>query len=654
MAERRALDVMKRLLPVFLLGSAALPLASPAFAGGDPSALLQLVDYVGVDYPEAVSAGEVINAAEYAEMKEFGAGIVKGVATLDEGPAKPALLADAGTLAGLIANKSAPGEVADLTRRMREGLMRSYPVAATPRRPPDLARAAVLYRQSCASCHGAAGRGDGPAAAGMEPPPIDFHDLQRARQRSLYGLYNTITLGVAGTGMAGFSHLPDEDRWALAFHVGSLFADEATLAVGAAAWNEEADRPSLREAVTSAPAELQATRPRAVALAAWTRRHPEALFAGGPDPMTIALTKLEESAAAYAAGDRGAAQSLAIASYLDGFELAEAGLSTVAPKLVRTVEDSMIAYRGALEAGAPAADVARRSEELRGLLLRAQGALEERSLGAGVAFTSSLVILLREGLEAILILGAIFAFLIKSSRREALVYVHYGWIGALVAGAATWAAATWLVDISGAAREVTEGAAALLAAAILFYVGFWMHQALNAKRWTQLMQDKMRRALNGRTLFGLTLISFVAVYREVFETVLFYQALWPQVRAGAQGALLGGALVAAVGLAVVVWCIFALGVKLPLRQFFATSGVVMFALAAILAGKGIVALQEAGRMAISPIDFPRVELLGVYPTLQSVTAQAVVAVAALTVVWWNRRARPPATARPVVASTAPK
>ena len=473
----------------------------------------------------------------------------------------------------------------------------------------------------------------------MEPPPIDFHDLSRARQRSLYGLYNTITLGVAGTGMASFSHLSDDDRWALAFHVGSLFADDATLAAGAKAWENE-DRPSLREAVTEAPVELLATHPRAVALTAWVRRHPDVLFAGRPDPFTTALTKLEESTAAYAAGNRAGAQSLAVSAYLDGFELAEAGLSTVAPGLVRTVEDSMLAFRRALETGAPAAEIERRSGELRGLLLRAQGALQERSLGPGVAFASSLVILLREGLEAILILGAIFAFLARTGRREALAYVHYGWIAALVAGVATWAVATWAIDITGAARELTEGATALLAAGILFYVGFWMHQALNARRWTRLMEDKMRRALDGRTLFGLSLISFLAVYREVFETVLFYQALWPQVRATAQGALLGGALAAAALLAAVTWCIFALGVKLPLRQFFATSGVVMFALAVILAGKGMVALQEAGRIPISPIRFPRVELLGLYPTLQSVLAQLAVTLAALYVVWWNRRARP--------------
>ncbi|HET9766188.1 MAG TPA: cytochrome c, partial [Thermoanaerobaculia bacterium] len=342
---------MKRLLTLLVLAVAAPSLAAPAFASGDPSVLLQLVDYVGVDYAGAVSAGRVVDAGEYAEMQDFGARIVAGVATLDDGPARPALVGDARSLAELVAKKAPPAEVADLTQRMRDALMRAYPVAATPRRPPDLARGRVLYQQSCASCHGAAGHGDGPAAASMDPPPIDFHDLARARQRSLYGLYNTITLGVAGTGMASFSHLPDDDRWALAFHVGSLFADDAMLAAGATAWEQE-ERPSLREAVTNAPVELLATHPRALALTAWVRRHPDALFAGRPDPFATALTKLEESTAAYAAGNHAGAQTLAVSAYLDGFELAEAGLTPVAPGLVRAVEESMLAFRRSLAAGA--------------------------------------------------------------------------------------------------------------------------------------------------------------------------------------------------------------------------------------------------------------------------------------------------------------
>src|SRR5688500_16167185 len=295
---RTALLLALALAPI---APAAVAQPAPAPPAAEARNLLQLIDYVGVDYAGAVAGGQVIHAGEYAEMVEFARRIRDAVATLG---GSEALAADAEALAGSVARKAPPEQVAELTRRMERELMRVHPVPVAPRRAPDLARGALLFHQTCATCHGAEGRGDGPSAATLDPPPTDFHDLERAHQRSLYGLYNTITLGVAGTGMASFSHLPDEDRWALAFHVGSLFADEATLAAGGAAWDDEDDRPSLREAVTSAPAELAATRPRGVALAAWTRRHPEALFAGGPDPMTIALTKLAESAAAYAAGDR--------------------------------------------------------------------------------------------------------------------------------------------------------------------------------------------------------------------------------------------------------------------------------------------------------------------------------------------------------------
>jgi high-affinity iron transporter len=137
----------------------------------------------------------------------------------------------------------------------------------------------------------------------------------------------------------------------------------------------------------------------------------------------------------------------------------------------------MLAFRQSLAAGAPVAEIARRSDELRGLLLRAQGAVQERSLGPGVAFASSLIILLREGLEAILILGAIFAFLVRSERREALVYVHYGWIARSSRAPPRGPPPPGPSTSAAPAREVTEGATALLAAGILFYVGFWLHQA---------------------------------------------------------------------------------------------------------------------------------------------------------------------------------
>ena len=109
---------------------------------------------------------------------------------------------------------------------MRLAIIDGYKVTVVPRKQPDLVRGGLLYSEQCASCHGASGDGKGPLAAGMEPPPINFRDYERYSQRTLYGLYNTITQGVADTTMRAYHELPAEDRWALAFYVGMLAVEE--------------------------------------------------------------------------------------------------------------------------------------------------------------------------------------------------------------------------------------------------------------------------------------------------------------------------------------------------------------------------------------------------------------------------------------------
>src|SRR5690606_36655546 len=158
-------------------------------------------------------------------------------------------------------------------------------------------------------------------------------------------------------------------------------------------------------------------------------------------------------------------------------------------------------------------EVDARFETADALLREARQALGGTELSPALAFLSSLIILLREGLEAVLVLAALIAFLVQTDRRDALRYVHAGWVTALVAGAATWAVSNYVITISGATREVTEGFTALVAAAVLFYVGFWMHGNANAKRWSTYLQSKVRRALDQRTLWTLGLLSFLAVYR---------------------------------------------------------------------------------------------------------------------------------------------
>jgi high-affinity iron transporter len=166
-----------------------------------------------------------------------------------------------------------------------------------------------------------------------------------------------------------------------------------------------------------------------------------------------------------------------------------------------------------------------------------------------------------------------------------------------------------------------------------------MHSKLNARRWNEFLREHVGKALAGGTLWTLTLVSFVAVYREVFETVLFYQALSAQTGTTGQVMVFAGAGAAAVLLVFCAWLIFKLGVRLPLKQFFGASAAIMIVLAVIFAGKGVAALQEAGRLPTDMIAFlPRIELLGIYPNWESLGVQLAMVAVAVALVLRNNRA----------------
>ena len=214
--------------------------------------------------------------------------------------------------------------------------------------------------------------------------------------------------------------------------------------------------------------------------------------------------------------------------------------------------------------------------------------------------------------------------------------VHAGWTAALAAGGLTWALATYAIGVSGASRELTEGFGSLLAAVILLSVGIWMHGKSQADQWQRYIHAKLSAALSKRSSWFLFGLAFLAVYREVFETILFYAALASQ---GSGGAILGGFLTGLVLLAAIAWAMLRYSQRLPIGKFFSYSSALMAVLAAVLAGKGTAALQEAGMLSVTPvINWPRVTLLGIYPTLQVILMQAAALVIIVLGFWYNRRA----------------
>src|SRR4030095_7065075 len=128
-------------------------------------------------------------------------------------------------LVALIQDKRPGSEVSMLAHQLRWSIIRAYNVEVAPQRPPDLRAVPVLYQTQCAACHGLQGQGDGPAGAHLDPAPSNFHERQRMDQRSLYGFYSTIPLGLQGTAMARFNTLSEDERWALAFYITTLASD---------------------------------------------------------------------------------------------------------------------------------------------------------------------------------------------------------------------------------------------------------------------------------------------------------------------------------------------------------------------------------------------------------------------------------------------
>jgi high-affinity iron transporter len=471
------------------------------------------------------------------------------------------------------------------------------------------------------------GQGGGPLAARLEPPPTDFTDRERALNRSVLGLFDAISYGIDNTAMTAFTQLSDRQRWSLAFYVGSLAFESAT---------EPPVSPaiSLQQMVVQNPGQLAAGLPEVQKQGVeWLRANPQRLFAEAPQPLAIARSRLTAGREAHRRGDYAAAADLAVSAYLDGFELAENTLDAHDKALRKDIEANMMRLRSLMSG--PQSDGAL-DTTLAATLQQfdaAERLIAGSTLSAATLFTASLVILLREGLEALLVVIALMTILAKTERRDALRYVHLGWVAALLAGGATWVVAQSLITISGASRELMEGVAALLAALVLFYVGVWMHSKTHAAQWQDYIRRHIDTHLKSGTLWGLAALAFIAVYREVFETVLFYQSLLTQTVATHYSFVAGGAALGVVLLAVLAGLLIRYSVRLPIGRFFASTTYLLLALSFVLLGKAVLALQEADVIGISPLPVNfEIDWIGVKSTWQGILAQTLLVVAFMVMV----------------------
>lgn len=235
-------------------------------------------------------------------------------------------------------------------------------------------------------------------------------------------------------------------------------------------------------------------------------------------------------------------------------------------------------------------------------------------------FSQSLVIILREGLEAILIIGALLAFLTHSANAQHRPSIYWGAGVAIAASIVTAILFEVVFGLAEASREFLEGVTMLLAVVVLFSVSYWLVSKVEHKRWERYIRDKMSLALSRPNRFALASVAFLAVYREGFETVLFYKALMGGATSGAT--VFGGFGLGVAALFVICLLIYQFGVRIPLRPFFATTSAILYYMAFVFAGRGIHELQEAGALGETKLTgVHRVDLLGIYPTAEGLMVQ---------------------------------
>ena len=339
---------------------------------------------------------------------------------------------------------------------------------------------------------------------------------------------------------------------------------------------------------------------------------------------------LQQLVTQYENQDYDSAYLSARTAYLESYELIEIPLRSIAPDFTLEVEYQFAELRSLIK---ERADIT----QIKNVIIKLQHNLDESEtlvIGTGtlaplIVFTSSFAIIFREGLESVLILGAIMTYLEASRNTRFKPYVIYGVGLALAATAVTWFVASFLIEISGVNRELIEAIAALSATAVLFYVSFWILNKIEHKRWMEFIKAKMWLATSSGGVGVFVMLSFFTVYREGFETVLFYQAM-SSFSKYSESYLVLGLIVGLISLIGVYSLMRMLGKRLPLSALFGLTMGVGAYLSVAFFGNAIRELQildiipYTSMMGIIPrLDINIASLTGIYPTLETVLGQII-------------------------------
>lgn len=610
--------------------------------------LVHTLNYMGTDYPNGVANGKVINKEEYEEMLGFCTSALKYYHedltlwtpedTMKIGP----LIYH---LDSLIHAHAPVESVAYAANAAKAEVIRASSLTVSPVKYPNLLNGKAVFAATCAKCHGNKGFGDGKEGLKLDPRPRNFHEEPRMSLMSPFSIYNTVRCGVQGTGMKEHPELSDEEVWDVAFYVLSLRYD-ANPDKGYTDQILKNKFPSinLQQISTQSDKDLTAIYHAGKGDLAIVRYNQPDQSKG--QFIDAAIKYIDESMLASRDGNYDEAERLSTLAYLEGIEPIEKQLSSTDPALMQRLEEQMGNTRKAISAHQSLPQLNDSLKESKRLIIEAGKSISTTAMSPLLAILMSISILLREGLEAFLVIMVILGIVKASGLQSPKKYIHAGWIVAILSGAIMWVIGGQIIQTHMAQVELMEGIIAFVAVAMLLYIGFWLHGKSEVNKWKAYVTDKVKNISGSNSLIGLFALSFFVVFREVFESVLFLSAINIESGGKQEKAIILGVVIALAIVISMAWVLLKFSAKLPIPKLFKISSIVMGALAVILAGKGVHSFQETGHSSIHGISFlPRLEffeLLGIFPTVETLAAQFIILAIVIYVMKSVNRVKPAA------------
>lgn len=642
---------MKIIFPLLFILILFIPSAYSTTPAEEPDQRLRtfvnLLDYIGKDYPNAVEQGKIINDFEYREMVDFGQQIADLHRQLRDGINQPQftnLNTNIANLQRTIQAKAPADTVQKWTNSIKDQVLALGLIKVSPQQWPDLSKGRNIYQTHCQSCHGAKGFGDGPLASELSPPPTSFRDSVNADNLSPLQAYNTIRLGLEGTAMRAFSELSNQEAWEVAFYINSLnyntpvsdsvkkqvkttLADTVSLKTVSLFTNKKWKKLMLEQNINPKTG---------MAVIRHLAQDPSGTSHQNSLPTALAL--LEKSQQSYANKAFTEARRYALDAYLDGVEPVESQINAIDPELTKEIESKMLGLRSAIKNRVDEETFATNIEAATLTIQQAQQLLNNQQYTFWLNFMLAASILLREGLEAFLIIMIILSVLRSVDAGHAAKYIHGGWIIALIAGGGGWLIVQSFIQMSSLQRELMEGIGAMVAVAMLLYIGYWMHSKTHTSQWTQFIKEHIHKLVETENLWGLALLSFIVVFREAFESIIFLSSIGLKSAGGGNTGIYAALVTVAFIITGIGYIYKKFTKNIPVRQLFRYSSFMLAVLALILIGKGVRSLQEAGYIEIAnlPIDWWSFPLLGIYATWPTVIAQLIIGFV-IAVLWYYSR-----------------